>query len=666
MVIDALSSIATSPEATSALVAASKGATSTIVKSFFTRVLEPFFKKRKVKSELVSDLRKYIKLTEKTSRNVPTIAIQGSVFALDEIYEPLVLIRSGDQKEFEVDRFPSQIISRSSCSLIVDAAGMGKSTLTKFVLRRSLAELEFIPIMIELRKMKAGEVLTEFICDQIIGNNSSVDARAELLNCFEDGQFLFMFDGYDEIEDSLRPFISADILKMSCVYSDCGFWLTSRPDSALASFSSFAEFQIKPLTVDKAYSLLRRYDGSRGKASALIAAIKYKPQVSDFLGNPLLVTLLYKAYDYKATVPLKRNIFFRQVYEALYQDHDLSKPGTFDRKKKSNLDVDDFHKALRSLGIITFTESGVQYGSETFTKLLNKAAELASSLDIDVGKWKQDLTSAVPVFVKDGTDVRWAHKAFQDYFIAQFAFCDMGDRKQKFVHRLLTDRNPERYQNILVLIAELDIELLRLAFLREFLTQYRDEFLSECASEREVEFALFGLNKCADFYVVKGSGQWLKRDVVEGRKFIDELREFVDETRRTRGSGPRFTRASVSSSGDFSVVVVHKSSFSSNLQFFSAIDPTAFASAPFLTRDESSRDGMSAWEERCEKNGWCCVNDLVLNSKDESERESLVRFMFRELGFGISSLASVDAIVSNDENEKRNARIDDLLGNMSV
>ena len=70
--------------------------------------------------------------------------------------------------------------------------------------------------------------------------------------------------------------------------------------------------------------------------------------VGEFLANPLLVSLLFKAFEYKQQVPFKKHVFYRQVYDALYHHHDLTKEPGFERKKHSGLDLEDFHRVLRA------------------------------------------------------------------------------------------------------------------------------------------------------------------------------------------------------------------------------------------------------------------------------------------------------------------------------
>lgn len=95
----------------------------------------------------------------------------------------------------------------------------------------------------------------------------------------------------------------------------------------LTTFGDFQAFQIKDLKEPEAYALLGRYDGNGETSQRLIAELKAErnKSVKEFLKNPLLVTLLFIVYDYKTTIPFKKHFFYSQIYDALYEGHDLSK-----------------------------------------------------------------------------------------------------------------------------------------------------------------------------------------------------------------------------------------------------------------------------------------------------------------------------------------------------
>jgi predicted NACHT family NTPase len=94
--------------------------------------------------------------------------------------------------------------------------------------------------------------------------------------------------------------------------------MASRDHQGLVAFADFKRVSIRPLQSTEAHALIRKYSGTSGIADKLIErlAAPENASVHEFLVNPLLVSLLFKSFEYKATIPLKKHVFYWQVYEA--------------------------------------------------------------------------------------------------------------------------------------------------------------------------------------------------------------------------------------------------------------------------------------------------------------------------------------------------------------
>ncbi|MDZ3823700.1 MAG: NACHT domain-containing protein [Pseudoxanthomonas sp.] len=508
-----------------------KGATVTLVREFVDRVVTPYFLKKKSRRKIVHGVLRYSRNIELRTRNIPTIAIQGGSFLLDEVYEPLFLVRSNPPERHLVDSYPIQLFAQHRCLAIVDGAGMGKSTLTKFVVRQSIKRLGKIPLLVELRRLRRGQGIMDFIGAEVLGRNGTSSAHDDFIESISEGNYIFMLDGYDEVDPELRAQVSQEVSDLSVRYHFCNFWLTSRPDPVISSLSSFAVFEIDDLTKEQAVSLLRRYDCGKGVANQLIEKIRGLPEVEEFLGNPLLVTLLYKAFDYKAIIPIKRNIFFRQVFDALYQDHDLSKGGGFERRKASNIDIEDLHRVLRWLGMKTFAHGRVQFSQAEFTEAINDSIN-SSGIQVDGAKLRSDLLSAVPIFVKDGDEVRWSHKAFQDYFASQFLYLDSQAKKRDLIGQLFCSKFASRSENLLRMLAEVDMALVRGECVVPFLEEC--EVYSEEYSDAEI--AVRVLKHAIKVFLVRISGapvedpqEWVEQVIQSVRRLgVDHHASHLD------------------------------------------------------------------------------------------------------------------------------------------
>ena len=97
--------------------------------------------------------------------------------------------------------------------------------------------------------------------------------------------------------------------------------------------------------------------------------------LEDLMVNPMLVSLLYKAYSYHPKVPFKKQIFYRQVFDALFDMHDSTKGGAFVRKKHCNLDIDEFHLVMRDLGFTTAKLGKIEYEKDAISDIIKSIRE---------------------------------------------------------------------------------------------------------------------------------------------------------------------------------------------------------------------------------------------------------------------------------------------------
>jgi len=157
------------------------------------------------------------------------------------------------------------------------------------------------------------------------------------------------FDGFDEISITERSKVTSDIQTFVSKAKNNKFIITSRPEDALSSFGGFQKFQIMPLKLDEAFELIKKYDPTNKISDLLIKKIEDDDiirNIEEYLKTPLLVSLLYTAFEYKQSIPFKKHIFYRQVFDALFESHDLSKGDSFERDKFTKLGSDEFHRVF--------------------------------------------------------------------------------------------------------------------------------------------------------------------------------------------------------------------------------------------------------------------------------------------------------------------------------
>lgn len=396
---------------------------------------------------------------------------------IEDLYIPLSLSSDFDKESIRID-YPLSIknlIEQYNKIFIVDTAGMGKSTVLKWMFKKCVELNEGIPIFIDLRKLNKENSIVNEINKGISGINNTIDIDNRFLERFMlEGNFIFFLDGFDEISADQVSYVTDDLQNfISKAYLN-KFIITSRPSEELISFNNFYTFHIEKLELEQAESLLRKYafaDKTVENTEDLIKELErryYKLQ--DFIETPLMVALLYKGYDYRRNIPMKKSLFYRQVYDALFQDHDMSKSGAFSREKQSNLDIEDFHTLINSLGYITFKLGVLGFHKEDLIKYIEQALKL-SEIDAPVLGVIEDLKDNVSLMHLDGNEYVWNHKSLQEYFAAKFICLDIPEHQEEILLKIYDTREFEKYDTLLSLCLEIKPLLFKKTITKKFLEE---------------------------------------------------------------------------------------------------------------------------------------------------------------------------------------------------
>lgn len=429
----------------------------------------------------------YLYRTYKRLSVVNTLVFNNSQRILQEIYLPLTITKKTETNElkFKITSFPEELLNKFEKVLITDNAGMGKSTIAKKIFIDSIENKKGIPILVELRRLTKEKKIIFEIQEQINALAKDFD-NSLLLELLSEGGFIILLDGYDEIPLSEREIVTSDIQLFISKASNNKFILTSRPENALKGFGDFQEFKIEPLKRKEAFELLRKYD-KRGQVSTLLIKKLEETElanISEFLTNPLLVSLLFTAFQHKQKIPFKKHIFYRQVYDANFESHDLTKGDSYTHDKHSKLEIDDFHRVLRHIGFACLkNDQRIEFSKDEILLLIKSAKKFCVDLIFNESDFLKDLLSTVPLFTQDGNYFRWAHKSLQEYFAAQFIYLDSKDQQSKILLQLYNNRSLDKYINILDLYYDIDAKTFRSTILFDFLTHFNSYFDSYFQNE---------------------------------------------------------------------------------------------------------------------------------------------------------------------------------------
>jgi len=480
------------------LMEAVKPVISSLVKNVITPQIQKFADKINIAyNELLiprgEHFEEYLYRTYKKYSIINTLVFKNEQRLLKDLYIPLTIIkderqRGKNKEQVKIDQYPVELARNYNKILITDTAGMGKSTLTKRLFLDVIENGHGIPIYIEMRRLKKNRSILLEIQEQINSLSREFDSKL-LLEFIQTGGFIFFLDGYDEISLEDRVSVTSNVQDFISKAGHNVFILTSRPEQALSSFGDFQVFSISPLIKKEAYDLLRKYDNQGTTSKQLIDELKsgQYEMINEFLKNPLLVSLLFAAFDYKQTIPLKKHIFYRQVYDAYFDSHDLSKGDSYIHDKCSRLDIDDFERVLRYVGYRCLKFQKIEFEKDALLQIINEAKEFCPDLDFNSSDFFADILSAVPLFCKDGQYYRWVHKSLQEYFAAQFIYKDAKGNQDTILSALYESENLDKYINLLDIYFDIDNWGFKKNILLPLCESYIDYYDSNIYSSRFIK-----------------------------------------------------------------------------------------------------------------------------------------------------------------------------------
>lgn len=467
---------------------ASKGletAASECVKALIETCVKPIFQKGvgygEKSSEIEECLQEYLEMIYKKAMTMNTIVFRGESKTLCDLYLPLTIYKEEQQKSknYLIDDQCLPLLDSMDRVLIVDTAGMGKSTIVKFLLIKYIEDTRKIPVLVELRRVPEGMDIIKYIASQFRLLGKCI-REEDIISMLREGNFVIFFDGYDEVANELKGEMLNCINDFLLKADNNQYFLTSREETDLMALDNFERFSIKPLSMAEAFRLIEIYDNNGEKSKELIKRIKNDNQVGvlkEFLTNALLTSLLYKTFQYKEEIAYKKLDFYTQVYEALFNDHDKIKGGAYVHEKESGLDSTDFERLLRRIAFLSLKKSKVEYQNKAdIIEIIQFAIESATWLNTSAESVLEDLTHAIPLLQRDGVSYKWVHKSFMEYFAAGF-ICYESNKTEKLMEKIYESPNLSSYKNVMDFCFEMKPEVVRKVIILPFL----DGFLKYCS-----------------------------------------------------------------------------------------------------------------------------------------------------------------------------------------
>lgn len=357
-----------------------------------------------------------------------TILHRAEPKKLDEFYIPLKIVRVDKRKHFDKKTSTDSckaLFTKTKYVTLIGSAGSGKSTLVKYLYTNCIDQGFKIPIKIELRYLndyKKG--ITNYIFDEIfkyqkIGVSTNIVERL-----LDSGNFIFFFDGYDELNSTIKELTTSEIDNFVKRYNENNYLITSRPYTNIDLMPLFTNYHVCDLEEGEIAAFVKKQLPSDENeiAEKIIKTINKKENIGyrTFLSNPLLLSMFILTFQSYADIPQKRSDFYDQVFDTLFSVHDSMSKLAYVREKQSGLNKEQFEEVLRLFSFLSFFDEKFLFPQNYLEEKLNIIKSKKKSILFDNTKIITDLQIAIGILNLEGLDYTFPHRSLQEYFAASY------------------------------------------------------------------------------------------------------------------------------------------------------------------------------------------------------------------------------------------------------
>jgi hypothetical protein len=465
---------------------------------------------------------KYLKREYKNFCEVKTFLHPNPKPFLD-VYYPITLQTYDGKINTGLD-----IFEVSNKVTILGNAGMGKSTFLNRIFLQCIDEYFAIPVLIELRKLNSSsDTLEQYISNKLFQNQIELKDKI-LSHLLEDGYFLFLFDGFDELyyEKSMDRIYEID--DFSKTYYKNYFAITSRPSTNVVGLTNFQNLEVLPFDDYQVLDFIEKNVDNLEFRQRILSSIKDENNLDlfNYLSNPLLLSMFIRNYEYHPEIPVQKSSFYFNLFDTLYQRHGGENKLGFIHKKETGYTREDFERLLQFFSFISYFEGRYSFSQEYIYELFEKIKK-NSKYNFDNVKLLNDLHIAINILILDSNEYTFPHRSLQEYFTAirikNITSEDIKEKIYKSNFSTLFNNSKDNLLNLFTLCIELD----KSNFYQYFLIPKLKDTLSILTNNSESE------NNAAQFLnlkfetIINRSGQLTLYPEVKIKYSIDKVFELI-------------------------------------------------------------------------------------------------------------------------------------------
>lgn len=347
---------------------------------------------------------------------------------LYDLYVPLSVDCDGHLVE---NTSIKDLLDANKFSIIMATGGSGKTMMMRHLFVDTIKHTSRVPVFVELRDLNDSDLDLFGLIKKKLRDNKFGFGDDYIKKAFEAGHFVLLLDGFDEVAYTKRTDTIKQLNEIIEIYEKNCIIISSRPDDFLYARVGFNIWKVKALTLNLACQLVEKTEVKQEIKEKFIIALEeelYEKHKS-FLSNPLLLAIMLITYENIAKIPDKISTFYERAYTALFDQHD-ARNKAFHRDKLSNLDIYEFKMVFSAFCFFTYRDYLYNFSQAKTFEYIDKAQKY-TELKFKNEDFLHDCIQAVCLLLKDGLEITFSHRSFQEYFIAEFVAKSDNSKFQK-------------------------------------------------------------------------------------------------------------------------------------------------------------------------------------------------------------------------------------------
>lgn len=366
-----------------------------------------------------------------------------SVPANDSIYTSQSTLFRPNLASNIQESLPSlEMISQHDKMIILGKPGAGKTTFLQYLALQCIQELyqsELVPIFIQLRSLDLdiaeGQEWSLVNCLVQLGHRYTL-SQEQMMILVEQGKFLVLLDGFDELSDSESELIFKEISQFAKRYYKNVIYLTSRSGVQKYHFQGFNYVEISDFNAEQIKEFSKKWfvATATNKAEGLRKAEQFIEQlekannqpIRDLGVTPILLNLICSVFKEKASFPTKRAKLYQAGLDILLQKWDQARGIQRDQIYRY-LSLADKIKLLSQIAATTFEQnnyffesSDILYLIEDYLKTLPNVKSDSETLWLDSEAVLKAIEFQHGLLVERAKDIySFSHLTFQEYLTAR-------------------------------------------------------------------------------------------------------------------------------------------------------------------------------------------------------------------------------------------------------